>query len=260
LGSIEKRFVVLVTIAITLTLPFFLCASEQLTPSMLSETLLHGTQAQRSALGEQLQLRVPGGSGFCDQFTTAQMKLLVLESGLKYAALTADSRPCQTSFVVLMRRSSQRWTLVRTFPIFSKYDAPEITFPELVSAGVHEIMIKSLTVAGPATGFWQYDAVILKMLDGVPVIVFDCPAVRNLSVPEGNPLHNSAEWQESKFSIIPNTSSEYPSKFAILEKRTTRQEGRKVVYWNHFYWDPVYRYFFPMPTSGSEVGGKLTEQ
>jgi hypothetical protein len=217
-------------------------APEKIRAMLLDKTpqeqlFLQHRENDQENLKQTLQLHSETFETTCGTFDSVSLKHVTLEAGRSHTVLVIRSEQCWYDFVVILRRAPKgHSTLVATYPLFSKYDHPSVSFPELIGAGIHEILIGRKSVGASGTGVWQYDTLVIKLFDGRPRVIFNQPTEANLSVPSGK-FDNTEEFQHSKWYLVPAGDPNY-SRTDILEEQVACVHRTKLDRWWLHSWNP----------------------
>lgn len=226
-------------------------------PERIVHILRQGSESDRGELAKALELMIPpettqgDGHQFCTSFDSVKSNYVVLKKPGSQAVIhVVPTLYCEEFqfIVVIERETGNTWRLVRTIPLFTKYNVPQISFPALVDADEHEIMIHNETV-DYGTGIFQKDLVIWKYIDGGLQVVFDEVESLTFAVPTGiRERPNTDQAQKSVFTVVAAEPQEGGYK-DILEKQTVRDHGTTIVRWRAFGWTPWLQRFQGVSTS-----------
>jgi hypothetical protein len=212
-------------------------------PESIREILLDETQIdKRQDLAARLDIRESGGRPVVLSFDDVKIDRPALERDTSYAVLTLRSSRW-TDFVIVLEHRAAGWKLSKTFSLFSKYEHPKITFPELIEKGIHEIEIDADTLFA-GTGWFQCNLVIHKLYDGVPVVIFDQPKTVRMTQPPpvGAPFEGGNQQRETTFTIVPGDPNG-SSLCQIIGSEVLRQAEKTVAIYAAYVWYPSIRMF-----------------
>jgi hypothetical protein len=180
--------------AVAVTMALWTGALGQVTPTTDLESIRQ--QIERGdSVAMKTWVQLP-----CDSTVLASESTIPkLSDSKRYAVIKVSSPACDWMSLVLFREDDRsRWDYVQTLVLSAKYsEPPEITFPELVTAGVQEVMVQHENVDW-GSGARQKNTSIFKIVADRLTCVFDAAELVRYSYQRSS---GGGISQSSKFTI-----------------------------------------------------------
>jgi hypothetical protein len=220
-------------------------------PEVIVRSLKQAAPARITKLVQLLNLAAPEGrDDLCLEYDSIDLKYLRLANSREHAALKIVSQSCEREFVVVLQKQpGDRWQHVQTIALNAKYSVPEVSFPTLLDATEHQIVVRN-HVVDYGTGILQNNVTIFKLIEARLEVIFDEIEKLIFEIPirhNGKPT-NTEQYQESEFTFIEADPGQGVAK-RILEKQTIRDHQTTITRWRLFSWVPHLRKFRAFATS-----------
>ena len=230
-------------------------------PDQVADTLRSGADPQRSELANELAIMAPNASNLaakssapCTSFNHVEERQVRLRADADNAVIIADSGECDSTYLIIFDRGRKsEWRQVQTVRLYSRVQHPEISFAELVQAGVSEIVVHRETTRESGANE-QENFVVLKLLRDRLVTVLDTVERMEVTLPvkPSDDSDNVDQSQQSTFNMV-KAAANTGAVMRILEKEVLKEKQTSMTLYRSWNWDPELERFRSAGSDGSDV-------